>query len=210
MTNKLKSIRNKEIAFTVLLAILFWYITFAKQYFNFWLSMSVATITLGSLSIYFGGNPFSRKDLNVRTFVIGVGSAIVLYGVFLLGNYLSQLLFDFAQPQVLSIYGIKSQSEAILIVLVLLFVTSPGEEIFWRNFVQRWAMKKYGGITGMLLASITYAAVHIPSGNFMLVMAALVAGLFWGLIYWKERNLLAVTISHALWTVGIFVVFPVL
>lgn len=210
MTKELKKISNREVAFTLLLAVIFWYITFAKEYFNFWLSMGVAVSILSAFSIYYGGNPFKRKELNSRSVVIGVGSAAVLYGVFVLGNFLSQLLFDFAQPQILSIYDIRTQSEAILIVIVLLFVTSPGEEIFWRNFVQRWAMDKYGGFTGMLIASVAYAAVHIPSGNFMLVMAALVAGLFWGFIYWKERNLLAVTISHALWTVGIFVVFPVM
>jgi len=44
----------------------------------------------------------------------------------------------------------------------------------------------------------------------MLVMAALVAGLFWGYMYMREKNTLAVTISHALWTTGIFVFFPVM
>lgn len=210
MIQERKKIKNKEVAFTLVLAVIFWYITFAKEYFNFWLSMGVAVTILSTLSIYYGGNPFRRKELNTRSIFIGVSSAIVLYGVFVLGNFLSQLLFDFAQPQVMSIYNIKTQSEAILIALILLFVTSPGEEIFWRNFVQRWAMDKYGGFMGMLLASAIYAAVHIPSGNFMLVMAALIAGLFWGFIYWKEQNTLAVTISHALWTVGIFVVFPVM
>lgn len=195
---------------TLALAIVFWYLTFSVQILNFWLSMSIAAITLSIFAIYWGGNPFSAKDLNIRTLIIGVGSAIILYLVFGVGNFLSQILFDFAKPQISAIYTIRTQGEAIYITLVLLFITSPGEEIFWRNFLQRWSIQNFGGFKGWIFASLVYAGVHISSGNFMLVMAALIAGLFWGYIYWKEENTLAVTISHALWTTGIFVFFPML
>jgi len=203
-------IKTFSIVITIALAIVFWYLTFSVQLLNFWLSMSIAAITLSLLAIYWGGNPFNCKDLNIRTIIIGVGSAIILYFVFWAGNFLSQLLFDFAKPQVSSIYTIRTQAEAIYITLVLLFITSPGEEIFWRNFLQRWSMQNFGGFKGWIFASLVYAGVHISSGNFMLVMAALIAGLFWGYIYWKEENTLAVSISHALWTTGIFVFFPVM
>ncbi|MFZ5944616.1 MAG: CPBP family intramembrane glutamic endopeptidase [Bacillota bacterium] len=203
-------IKDFKIIVTILLAIIFWYLTFSVQLLNFWLSMSIAATTLSFLAINWGGNPFKREDFNIRTIMIGTVSAIILYGVFLIGNFLSQLLFDFAKPQVSSIYNIRTQAEAIYITLVLLFITSPGEEIFWRNYLQRWSMQKFGQFKGWIIASLIYAGVHISSGNFMLVMAALIAGLFWGYIYWKENNTLAVTISHALWTTGIFVFLPVI
>ncbi|KJS22069.1 MAG: hypothetical protein VR72_07915 [Clostridiaceae bacterium BRH_c20a] len=203
-------IKTFSIVITIVLAIVFWYLTFSVKLLNFWLSMSIAATTLSILAIYWGGNPFNSKDLNIRTIIIGVGSAIILYFIFLAGNFLSQFLFNFAKPQVSSIYTIRTQAEAIYITLVLLFITSPGEEIFWRNFLQRWSMKNFGGFKGWIFASLVYAGVHISSGNFMLVMAALIAGLFWGYIYWKEENILAVSISHALWTTGIFVFFPVM
>lgn len=202
---------NDKIALaTIILAAICWHITFSVKLLNFWLSMAIAVVILNVFAIYFGGNPFKKKHFNLRSVIIGAGSAAVLYLIFLIGNFLSQILFDFAKPQVSSIYDIRTQSEAVIIVFILLFITSPGEEIFWRNFIQRWAMRKFGGFGGMFIAALIYAAIHISSGNFMLVMAALVAGLFWGYIYWKEENTLAVTISHALWTVGIFVLFPVM
>jgi len=203
-------IKDFKIAITIALAIVFWYLTFSVQLLNFWLSMSIAATILSILAIYWGGNPFNNKDFNLRTIIIGVVSAIILYFVFWTGNFLSQLLFAFAKPQISSIYTIRTQAEAIYITLVLLFITSPGEEIFWRNFLQRWSMQKFGQFKGWIIASLVYAGVHISSGNFMLVMAALVAGLFWGYMYMREKNTLAVTISHALWTTGIFVFFPVM
>lgn len=207
---KNRRIKDRHVFITIGLAIVFWYITFSLQLFNFWLSMGFAATTLSILAMGWGGFPYSREQLNLRTIVIGVGSAILLYFIFFLGNYLSQLIFNFAKPQISSIYNIRSQAEAIVITLVLLFITSPGEEIFWRNFLQRWSMQRFGGFMGWISAALVYGGVHISSGNFMLTMAALTAGLFWGYIYWKERNTLAVTISHALWTTSIFVLFPLM
>lgn len=206
----LRRISDGAALFTLILAAIFWYVTFALQLLNFWLSMAIAASTLTLLALFFGGKPFKKRDFNLRAVIIGVVSAVILYGIFWLGNIISQWMFGFAKSQISSIYDIRTQAELIIITLVLLFITSPAEEIFWRGFLQRWAMERFGGLAGWLLGSLCYAGVHISSGNFILTMAALVAGLFWGYIYWQEKNLVPVIISHCLWTVGIFVFFPVM
>lgn len=200
----------RTLGFTLLLAAVFWYVTFSLQLLNFWLSMCIAVTILTGLAIRFGGIPFSRSDWNWRSIFSGVAAAASLYAIFWLGNTLSQFLFHFAQPQIASIYGIRTQGEAAMISLILLFITSPGEEIFWRGFVQKRLVSRFGGRNGWLIASGVYAAVHIASGNFMLTMAALVAGLFWGWLYQRERNLVPCIVSHALWTVTIFILLPIL
>ena len=43
----------------------------------------------------------------------------------------------------------------------------------------------------------------------MLILAALVAGAFWGLEYLWRRDLAAVVVSHSLWSAVIFAVAPV-
>jgi membrane protease YdiL (CAAX protease family) len=51
--------------------------------------------------------------------------------------------------------------------------------------------------------------VHLPSGNFMLIMAAMVCGIVWGGLYWlMPKNLKAIIISHALWDAAAFVWLP--
>ena len=107
-----------------------------------------------------------------------------------------------------SIYAIRLEGPSWVIALVLLFVTSPAEEIFWRGFIQRHFMEKMGDLCGWLAASAVYAAIYISSGNIMLVLAALVAGLFWGWLYMKTRDLRACILSHALWTVAVFILWP--
>ena len=92
---------------------------------------------------------------------------------------------------------------------LLLFPIGPGEELYWRGFLQERLMLKYGSFRGWLLGAFFYAFVHIWSFNFMLIGAAAVAGAFWGLLYWRWQHLAPVVVSHSLWSAFIFAVAPV-
>ena len=96
-----------------------------------------------------------------------------------------------------------------LIFLLLLFVTGPGEEIFWRGFLQDRFMRRWGNFPGFLITTSIYAGVHLFSWNLMLIMAAFVAGAFWGLLYLWKRDLLIQIISHSFWSAVIFSVAPI-
>jgi len=69
---------------------------------------------------------------------------------------------------------------------------------------------KHSADVSFALTTIVYALVHVWSFNFMLVMAALVAGMVWGLIYRiNPKALPALVVSHALWDALVFVVWPI-
>ena len=195
---------------SILLAAIFWFLMFFPYLglnINFWMMMTAASLTLTLLAIYFGGKPdltFSWREL-----LSGLGIAMVLWFVFWTGDKLSQLLFDFARPQVDLIYGIKGGTSPTLISLLLLCIIGPGEEIFWRGYVQRRLSARWSPNTGFLLATAAYTLIHIPSLNFMLVMAALVCGVIWGgLFRLFPRHFTAIVVSHALWDAAAFVWFP--
>lgn len=196
-----------------IIATIFWFLMFSqwtKDYFNFWIIMIFATLTLNIYSFILG-----RKQLKTvykfepRWIIIGIVSAFILYMVFFAGNYFSNLLFDFAGHQIENIYSTKSQADKIFIGLALLLWIGPAEEIFWRGFAQHNLALKYGDTKAYIITSIVYAFVHIWSFNFMLFMAALICGLFWGWMYKKYKNVLPGLISHAVWDAVIFVVIPI-
>lgn len=205
-----KDAGTKPVLFCILLACGLWYLTFSARLLNFWLSMTLAVTILTSFSLAFGGSPRLRAEITAGNFLKGMLAAAVLYGVFGAGNLVSQNLFNFAKPEISAIYDIRQEGQLYLVTLILLFVTSPGEEFFWRGFLQRWAMRRFGAGPGWLAVALLYGAVHLVSGNIMLVLAALVAGLFWGWLYRSTGSLFACIISHALWTVAIFVLFPIM
>ena len=200
----------KSLLSSILLAAIFWFLMFFPYLglnINFWMMMTAASLTLTLLAIYFGGKPdltFSWREL-----LSGLGIAVVLWFVFWTGDKISQLLFSFARPQVDLIYGIKGGTSPTLISLLLLCIIGPGEEIFWRGYVQRRLSARWSPNTGFLLATAAYTLIHIPSLNFMLVMAALVCGVIWGgLFRLFPRHFTAIVVSHALWDAAAFVWFP--
>jgi len=66
-----------------------------------------------------------------------------------------------------------------------------------------------GLLSAAVLYALFYAGVHVFPFNLMLILSALVAGAFWGLLYlWKGNLLLQIT-SHSVWSADIFAVAPV-
>ena len=197
-----------QVCGTLALAAFFWWVNFGLHWVNFWIGMGTAASVLALLSFWFAGVPMKRTEWTGRAVLIGLVSAALLYAIFALGNTLSGWLFRFAPHQVSAIYDIRHEGSPLAMALVLLFITSPAEEVFWRGVIQRWVTHRFGGKAGWLLAVCVYAGVHVFSGNLMLVMAALTAGLFWGWLYWKTDSLVPCILSHAFWTVAVFILWP--
>lgn len=203
----------KKVIFAIIVAAAFWFVMFSpwtKEYVNFWTTMGIAGVTLILMSAFFGKGLKKHFFFTIKDLLIGISSAAVLYGVFYLGDIFSKLLFDFAQDQVSKIYLMKAGENEWYLGLLLIFLIGPAEEIFWRGYVQRMLEPKYGGWTALIATALVYALVHIWSFNFMLIMSALVCGTFWGLLYKYNKNLVTLIISHALWDVSVFVLFPII
>jgi hypothetical protein len=117
--------------------------------------------------------------------------------------------FDWTIPQIQAIYQTRTQADPMLIATLLLFLIAPAEEIFWRGFIQERLIQKIGIKRGTIIGIVLYSMVHIWALNPMLLLAALVLGIHWSLMYAKYRNLVPGIISHAVWDVLIFVVLPI-
>jgi uncharacterized protein len=200
---------------TLILALLFatlaWYLLFGAKLVNFWWGMAIAAGVLAIWSIIWARHKARKRlfEFQLRYLLWGILSAIVLYGVFWLGNEISTRIFPFASGQIAAVYGNKSQLEPWKIGLLLMFWIGPAEEIFWRGMLQRILAKRFGDNIGWIMGALIYGAVHIWALNFMLFMAALICGLYWGWIYKRFGSLWPGIISHAVWDVLIFLIFPV-
>jgi membrane protease YdiL (CAAX protease family) len=176
--------------------------------------MTIAASLLAGLGLYI--NHRNGEAINFRLYyfepkyiLIGLVSAAILYLVFFTGDIVSKLIIPFADKQVVGVYSNKSLLNPVIIGLLLLFVIGPAEEVFWRGFVQDTLAEKFGENKGWIFASLIYGGVHIVAMNFMLFMAALICGLFWGWIFKKYKSVWPGLISHALWDLTIFVLLPV-
>ena len=177
---------------------------------NFWWMMTGSALTLSVFATLFNPGWWREVKWSLPNVLLGIGIAVALWGVFWLGDKVSSWMFDFARPQVDSIYGMKEGESPWLLAALLLLLIGPAEEIFWRGYVQRTLSKRWNPNAGFVVATLIYALVHAGSCNFMLVMAALVVGAAWGALYrFFPNRFAAIILSHAVWDVAVFIFFPI-
>ncbi len=195
------------------IAAVLWFVMFSpwtKPYVNFWYVMLISAGLLTTLALFWGNFREAVFAFRIKDLIIAILSAVLLWFVFYAGDAISRMLFSFARPEVDSVYAMRDGQNSRFLALALMLWIGPAEEVFWRGYVQRSLEGRFGKWIALLIATAIYAAVHLWSFNFMLIMAALICGAFWGALYLYNRNLVTVILSHALWDVGIFILFPIM
>lgn len=196
------------------IAAVLWTVMFSPwtaPYVNFWVMMTFSGMTLTLYSTWASPGWWKDVRLDIDNVVMGVVLAAALWGVFWLGEFFSTMLFDFARPQVDMIYGMKEGENPWVLTALMLFIIGPAEEIFWRAYLQKNLSARWSPNIGFVVTTILYSIVHLSKFNFMLIMAAMVAGFVWGLAYRLfPEKLGAIILSHALWDCAVFIWFPIM
>ena len=204
----------KKPAAGVLLAAVLWTIMFSPwtaPHVNFWVMMTCSGAALTIFTTWARPGWWKEVRLKFSDVALGVALAAALWGVFWLGEFFSTLLFEFARGQVDSIYGMKEGENPLVLTLLMLLIIGPAEEIFWRGFIQNRFSARWNPNIGFIVTTLVYSLVHLSKFNFMLIMAAMVAGFVWGLAYrFFPERLGAIIISHALWDCAVFIWFPIM
>lgn len=195
------------------IAAVLWTVMFSPwtaPHVNFWIMMTCSGLTLTLYSTWAAPGWWKDMKFDISNIFLGVGLAAVLWGVFWVGDKLSSLMFDFARPQVDMIYGMKAGENPWILTALMLFIIGPAEEIFWRGYLQKSFSRRWNPNVGFAVTTLMYSLVHISKFNFMLIMAAAVAGFVWGLAYrFYPEKFGAIVLSHALWDCAVFIWFPI-
>lgn len=183
----------------------------AEAWFWPWLAASVTALCavafLSEPRVMRAALASGGRYSGVAAAVAGAASALLLYGVFFVGNIAARRLFPFGAAQIEAVYNQGAHTPRWIVALLLLAVVGPGEEIFWRGYVQRRLTAAWGN-TGLVLSFLAYTGVHLATANLTLILAALVCGVFWALLYRLFGSLRINIVSHALWAAAIFVWWP--
>lgn len=154
------------------------------------------------------GTDLYRERADASDVALGVGSFIVLYAVFWVGDKLLRFIRPPSTGEIGDVYGLGAQLPLLTIAALLVFVIGPGEELYWRGLVQ-WAIGgRFGGAVGLIASTLLYTAAHLVTGSVSLILAAFVAGGVWSTMYAARRRLLPVIISHVLFDLFAFVIAP--
>jgi uncharacterized protein len=181
--------------------------------FDFWWWMSFNLLLLIGVALKI--DPLFRRSIARELdagippkIALGFLSAAALYFIFLVGNRLSLQWFPFAASNIAAVYDFKTGANPSRVWILMTLAIGPGEEIFWRGYLQRALSLRFSPSNGCFLTTVLYTGIHLASGNIMLVIAALVCGLAWGWLYLRFGSILLNAISHMVWDVAAFLLFP--
>lgn len=181
--------------------------------FDFWYWMSTNLLILLSLVYLIDKSnrtevSYDIRQLNGKKILYGLLAATGLFVIFYAGNILIRLIFEQAGEGIENVYAFKQEASPLRIALLMILIIGPGEELFWRGYLQRRLGVRYGKMTAFILATALYTLVHVATGNMVLVLAALVCGLFWGWLYMKYNSMTINIVSHTVWDVAVFLLLP--
>lgn len=188
----------------LLLAHVLMYFTFQDKAV-FWYIFTASLLFLISYSIL---NEEVEDQLSFFSYILyGAFSGILLFGIFWVGNSLIELLNLPFSKEISKLYGRYSPS-MLWHYIVLILIAVPGEEVFWRGFVQKRVLKLTSIPAGIFLSSILYASVHLYSTHWILAFAAFIAGIYWGILYLWKKSMPLVIVSHLVFDLLLFLIFP--
>jgi hypothetical protein len=201
---------------SIVLAFVLWIIIFVFRPLNFWILLTFSTSLLAAIAFAIGRPLIPSREFTAKNLLLGILLAALLYAIFYVGNQFLVLvsrLFPALLPDpagnIASVYANLGGLSPGLVAFLLFFPIGFGEEIFWRGFVQRRFWGRWSARSAFLLTTLLYTAIHLPTGNPVLILAALTCGLFWGGFYWATGSLVPVLVSHMLWDPFIFVILPI-
>lgn len=104
-----------------------------------------------------------------------------------------------------SIWHIKAIAEEVdknnifFAILIYAAISAPLQELIFRGFYLS-RLELLSGNKNFLIwySAIVFAAIHLPLGNWKITLASLFIGLIYASNFLRYRNVLAVSISHAL------------
>jgi membrane protease YdiL (CAAX protease family) len=179
---------------------------FAWQVVPFWSAM----VAFSAFSWWAAWHPYlpNRLRPSRRLVSMGVLSGLTLYAVFFVGALLVQgtPLWPWIEEVVALTRG---TAPAGLAALVIVFGTSPSEEVLWRGAVFARLTRRYGaGWRPVVMTSLAYAFFVGLSLSPVLPLAALVCGLVWARQRQVTGSLVPSLVSHTLWSLLMFLYIP--
>jgi membrane protease YdiL (CAAX protease family) len=179
----------------------FWF-----QVVPFWSAM----VALSAFSWWAAWHPYLRTRLRPtrRLVAMGLLSALALYALFAVGALVVQQTPLWPRIQGVAALA-RTTAPTMVAALVIVFATSPSEEVLWRGAVFARLTRRYGaGWRPVVRTTVCYAFFVGLSGSLALPLAALICGTVWARQRQVTGSLVPSLVSHTLWSLLIYLYVP--
>lgn len=193
----------------LLLSLLFVYsmmfYTFAEKTI-FWYLYAFTLLVGISISLMAG--KFEDQLPTWKYLMFGIGYGTITYGFIKLGATILPYIDNTTNSGIskfLTDYG----PTTIWHYLLLIFVIVVGEEMFWRGYVQQQLKRWTSPVLAVFVTAILFSLSLAISGFVAGALAAMVAGVIWGLLYEWKKSLPLIIVAHVVFVLLLFLVLPI-
>lgn len=175
-----------------------------------WVWITPVLVVLGGLALIAGPPPLSPEVEAPVAIAVGVGAGVALYGATRVFFLLVADHWAALRQQSEATYGRQGSLSLGLAFVLSVMVTVPGEELFWREFVQLELVGALDGATllAAVLAWAAFVAANAFSRNLAIVAGAIVGGAVWCGLCWWTGGVGASLACHVVWT-ALMLLIPV-
>ncbi|MFT4412334.1 CPBP family intramembrane glutamic endopeptidase [Fredinandcohnia humi] len=187
------------------LAHLFLLISFQSP-LPFWIIFSLSFLILTILATIFG--TYEWKYFSIPKVSLSIVSGLIMYGLFFIGKSVSSMLFPTLLGDVAVLYD-KVKPTLFLHYLLLFIIIIPGEELFWRGFIQKKleaVLQKKNWV--VFVSALLYTSANLYTWNPLFLLATFVGGIIWGGLYMWNRNIILTILSHLVFNLFFLVLLP--
>lgn len=173
----------------------------------FWILFTISFFLLTVAAIRYG--TFDKVLISVTNCLLAIASGILMYGLFLFGKLASEFLFPTQLADVAALY-MKIQPHHTWQYVSLFLLIIPGEELFWRGYIQKYVEGKVQNKQlVIIISSFLYTSANIYTLNPLFLLATFAGGVVWGTLYLWKRNIFLVILSHLVFNLFLLVLFPI-
>ncbi|WP_053590193.1 CPBP family intramembrane glutamic endopeptidase [Bacillus sp. FJAT-22090] len=190
---------------TLLLAYTFTWITFSNEKV-FWYFYTFTVLFLMSIAFFYA--KIDDKIKTIEYILYGVGFGFLMYAIIAGGYKLLEWIPGISTTSVNQFFG-NFAPTSIWHFLLLLFIIAPGEEFFWRGYIQQQLKRWMTPSKAILASSVLSSLSFIFSGFWLGMLGAFICGLILGILYEWKKSMPLIILAHIILLVLLFLVFPI-
>ncbi|WP_313891466.1 type II CAAX endopeptidase family protein [Psychrobacillus sp.] len=180
------------------------WVTFSNEKV-FWYFYTFTILFLMSLVFYYA--KIEDKVKTLEYLLYGIAFGILLYGVLAAGYKALELVPSFSTTTVDRFFQ-KFGPTSLWNYLLLVFIIAPGEELFWRGFIQQQLKRWLSPFYAIVASSMLFGLSLLFSGFWLGMLGAFVIGLILGALYEWKKSMPLIILAHITMIVLLFLVLP--
>lgn len=195
---------NRLLIPALLTAYVLTWVTFSNDKV-FWYFYTFTILFLMSLVFFYA--KIEDKVKTLEYLLYGIAFGILLYGVLAAGYKALEVIPSFSTTSVDRFFR-KFGPTSLWNYLLLIFIIAPGEELFWRGFIQqqlkRWLSPSYAIVASSMLFGLSL----LFSGFWLGMLGAFIISLIMGALYEWKKSMPLIILAHITMIVLLFLVLP--